>query len=308
MQNAPHGRPHRASACTRLALLFFCALLNGCSGSDTPFAPSPTPTPTPIGGDVLLAAGDIGECSLPGAEQTARVLDGQRGTILALGDLAYPRGSHLDFGLCYHPHWGRHLERTFAVPGNHEYETAGAEPYYSYFGDNAGPPGLGYYRVSRPGWLIIALNSEIAMGEGSPQLSWLRTELASARTACMLAFWHRPLFSSGPNGNQADTRPLFRALYDAGAELVLSGHDHSYERFAPQDPDGRPDPARGMRQFVVGTGGARLSPIGISRPNSEARGTDWGVLKLTLHATGYEWEFVPVATGTYRDSGSGQCH
>jgi hypothetical protein len=290
------------------AAVLLCAIVASCSGGETPFSPSPPPPPPPVGGDVLLAAGDIGECLLPGAEQTARLLDGLRGTILALGDIAYPRGSHLDFGRCYHPHWGRHLDRTMPVPGNHEYETPGAEGYFTYFGDNAGPPGLGYYRFSRPGWLIVALNSEISMAEGSPQLAWLRAELAASRTACTLAFWHRPLFSSGPNGNNPDTRPLFRALYDAGADVVLSGHDHSYERFAPQDPDGRPDQARGIRQFVVGTGGARLSPIGVSRPNSEARGSEWGVLRLTLHATTFEWEFIPIAGGAYRDSGTGQCH
>jgi len=292
-----------------LAALGGCLLLllaAGCSGTES--HTGPTIIPPPGGDNVLLAAGDIGDCTLPGAERTAQLLDGLAGTILVLGDIAYPRGSRANFIECYHPHWGRHLNRTMPVPGNHEYETPGAEAYFDYFGDTAGFPGGGYYSFSRGGWQIIALNSELPMAEGSAQFAWLRGQLISSVGRCTLAYWHRPLFSSGPNGNNPDVRPLFRALYDAGADLVLTGHEHSYERFARQDPEGRADPARGIRQFVVGTGGARLSPaFGPGRPNSEARGSEWGVLKVTLGGEGYEWEFMPAAGGAFRDAGSGQC-
>ena len=237
------------------------------------------------------------------------LLDSLRGTILALGDLAYPNGSRANFIECYHPHWGRHLNRTMPVPGNHDYETPGAGAYFTYFDESAGIPGLGYYSFMRAGWLILALNSEVPMGEGSAQLGWLRGQLIAWPAGCTLAYWHRPLFSSGPNGNNPDVRPLFRALYDAGADLVLAGHEHSYERFAPQDPEQRADPTRGIRQIVVGTGGARLTPLfGARRMNSEAQGSEWGVLRLTLSSGGYQWEFVPVAGGAFRDSGSAQCH
>lgn len=292
-----------ARSLAELGGLVLLSLAVGCSGTPT----GPTLI-RPSGANVLLAAGDIGECSLPGAGLTGLLLDSLRGTILALGDIAYPQGSRANFLECYHPHWGRHLNRTMPVPGNHEYETPGAEAYFSYFGENAGNRGQGYYSFSRAGWLIIALNSEVPMGDGSAQLAWLRGQLTASAAPCTLAYWHRPLFSSGPNGNQPDVRPLFRALYDAGADLVLAGHDHTYERFAPQDPDGRADPARGIRQIVVGTGGARLSPaFGPARPNSEDRRSEWGVLKLTLTGSAYAWEFIPVAGGAFRDAGAAQC-
>ena len=304
MQDGPRRRNVRRLA--QLGSLVLLSLAAACSGSET--HTGPTVTPPPGGDNILLAAGDVGDCTLPGAGLTGLLLDNLRGTILALGDLAYPHGSRANFNECYHPHWGRHRSRTMPVPGNHEYETPGAEGYFNYFDEAAGFPGGGYYSFTRAGWLIIALNSELPMGEGSAQFAWLRGQLAPPVATCTLAYWHRPLFSSGPNGNNPDVRPLFRALYDAGAEIVLTGHEHSYERFARQDPEGRADPTRGIRQFVVGTGGARLSPTsGPARPNSEARGSEWGVLKVTLGGAGYEWEFTPVAGGGFRDAGSGQC-
>lgn len=303
-------RPRRHVRClAELAGLLLLSLAAGCSGAETFTGPGPTVILPPGGDNILLAAGDIGDCTLPGAERTGRLLDGLSGTILALGDLAYTHGTRENFAECYHPHWGRHRDRTMPVPGNHEYETPGAMAYFNYFGQNAGVPGQGYYTFSRGGWFIIALNSEVPMAEASAQLTWLRGQLAASGARCTLAYWHRPIFSSGPNRNQPDVRPLFRALYDAGADVVLAGHEHSYERFAPQDPDGRADPARGIRQFVVGTGGARLSPaFGAGQPNSEARGSEWGLLALTLSGAGYQWEFIPVDGGAFRDAGSGQCH
>jgi hypothetical protein len=267
---------------------------------------------TPPGGnstEVLILAGDIGDCGTPGAERTARLIDGIPGTVLALGDNAYPSGNHLEYGRCYHPFWGRHLDRTRPVPGNHDYETRGAIPYFLYFGENAGPEGLGYYSFTRAGWLIIALNSEIDMSENSPQLIWLRGELTGSPTRCVAAYWHRPPFSSGPNGNNVDTRTVWRTLYNAGADVVFTAHEHWYERFAPQNADGAADFARGMREFVVGTGGGSLTPVGGRViPNSEVRGSDWGVLKVTLRVSSYEWEFIPAAGGSFRDSGNAACH
>ena len=287
-------------------LVVALGIATGCSEGGGPLGP--TVLPTPRGGDVLVGAGDIGECGVAGAERTARLLDDVAGTVVSLGDNAYYSGSLGDFGRCYHPFWGRHLGRTRPVPGNHEYEQPGAAPYYQYFGDAAGPIGLGYYSYTKPGWLIVALNSEIGVSMTSPQVAWLRSELAASPARCTLAYWHRPLFSSGQNGPNPDMQPMFRVLYEGGADVVLAGHEHLYERFAPQDPEGRPDPARGIRQFIVGTGGASPTFPIRTAVNSEARGSDWGVLKITLNATTYEWEFLPAAGGAFRDSGSGTCH
>lgn len=304
MRDRTHRRAGRLAEIGAILLL---SLAVACSGPEGPTGPTVI---FPPGDDsVLLAAGDVGDCLQPGAARTGELLDRHGGTILALGDLAYPHGSTRDFIQCYHPHWGRHLNRTMPVPGNHEYETPGAEPYFTYFGERAGIRGEGYYSFTRAGWLILALNSERPMAEGSPQLTWLRGQLTASPTRCTLAYWHRPLFSSGPNGNNPDVLPLFRALYVAGADLVLAGHEHSYERFGPQDPEGRADPARGIRQFVAGTGGASLSPaLGPARVSSEARGSDWGVLKLSLTGSSYSWEFVSAAGGVGGDRGSAQCH
>jgi calcineurin-like phosphoesterase family protein len=309
MQVLPHGRwPLQA---TRLAFTAVMAALLSLSACDSGTLLTPTMTPPGGGGnsEVLILAGDIGDCGTPGAERTGRLIDGIPGTVVALGDNAYPSGNHLEYGRCYHPFWGRHVDRTRPVPGNHDYETAGAIPYYLYFGENAGPQGLGYYSYTRAGWLILALNSEIDMGENSSQLIWLRGELAASPARCVMAYWHRPPFSSGPNGNNVDTRTLWRTLYNAGADVVFAGHEHWYEKFAPQNADGAPDFSRGMREFVVGTGGGTLTPVGArAAPNSEVRGSDWGVLKVTLRVSSYEWEFIPAAGGSFRDSGSTPCH
>jgi hypothetical protein len=284
-------------------------LLAYCGGS-TPSGPSPTPSggppPPPVSTSAtILAAGDIGECGF-GAMQTGDLLDRMTGTLLALGDLAYMHGTTANFRDCYHPAWGRHLERTRPVPGNHEYLTAGAAGYYDYFGGLAGQRGEGYYAFSAGTWRIIALNSEVPMGLGSAQNQWLRSELQTNRTACTLAYWHRPLFSSGQNGNNPDTQPLWRALQEFGAEVVLGAHDHFYEVFARQDPDGRPTNA-GIRQFTVGTGGAHLYPLGPAKPNSQVRISEYGVLELTLNNTSFNWRFVSV-NNSVRDSGFGECH
>ncbi len=258
---------------------------------------------------VLVGAGDIASCKVDGDEATAALLDAIAGIVITTGDNVYPDATAREFAECYHPSWGRHRGRTRPSPGNHEYLTAGASAYYSYFGALAGAPGKGYYSYDFAGWHVVVLNSEIDTSEDSEQVRWLREDLAATSARCVLAYWHRPRFSSGKAGNDPEIGPLWAALYEAGAELVLNGHDHYYERFAPQAPDGTADAGRGIRQIVVGTGGQPPYPPEGSAVNSEVQqSTTLGVLKLSLHGDGYDWEFVPVAGGTFRDAGSDACH
>jgi hypothetical protein len=255
-----------------------------------------------------VGAGDIAICG-GNAEATARQLDGIGGTVFTLGDNAYSSGTNADFQNCYEPTWGRHKSRTRPTPGNHDYATPGAVGYFDYFGLNAGPSGVGYYSFDLGAWHIISLNSNVATDAGSPQAAWLRADLAAnAAPRCTLAYWHHPLFSSGPNGNRETPvmREIYRILYNANADLVLVGHDHTYERFAPQDADGRLDIVRGMRQFVVGTGGVSLYGFEAIRPNSEVRLSSHGVLKLTLMSDQYQWDFLALSGGG--DSGTTLCH
>jgi hypothetical protein len=259
---------------------------------------------------VLVGAGDIGECGLPGAELTGRLLDRIPGTVFTAGDNAYPNGTRGQFAACYDPYWGRFRSRTRPTLGNHEYRVPGAAPYYDYFGPIAGERGRGWYVYELGGWRIYALNSNVADGPGSPQLAWLVADLAAHPTRCVLAYWHRARFTSGPHGSSTNTgHALYRALYDAGADVAVMGHDHDYERFGPQDPDGRADSARGLREFVVGTGGGKIDSFNHPEPNSEFRyNLGWGVLKLTLFPRGYTWQFIGVEGGRVIDAGSGTCH
>ena len=257
----------------------------------------------------LVGAGDIANCVADQAEATAKLLDKIAGTVFTAGDNAYGSGTEQQFAKCYHPSWGRHRERTRPSSGNHDYETDQAASYFKYFGANAGPAGRGYYSYKLGAWHILSLNSNVnARFWGAAQEQWLIKELAATRADCTLAYWHHPLFSSSStHGSQSHMRRLFKILHSHGAEIVIAGHDHVYERFAPQDSEGRAD-LKGIRQFVVGTGGAKFYDFGPLRANSEARNSaDHGVLKLTLHAQSYDWEFVPVAGGKFRDSGSAKC-
>jgi hypothetical protein len=257
---------------------------------------------------VLVGAGGIGMCGSSGPESTARLLDAIDGIVFTAGDNAYYSGSEQQFRDCYGPSWGRHRARTRPAPGNHEYASPQAAPYFAYFGDNAGPAGLGYYSFSAGPWHVVSLNSNVPMGQGSAQLEWLRSDLASAPSACVAAIWHHPLFNMGPNAPMMETRDLWRILYEAGADVVINGHDHMYERFAPQDPAGAADPRRGIRQFVVGTGGAELVSVARTRPNLETTVTGtFGVLKLTLQQGSYSWQFI-AAGGAVADAGSDVCH
>jgi hypothetical protein len=249
------------------------------------------------------------------AEQTAQLLDGLRGTVAPLGDLAYDHGSYEDFADCYGPTWGRHRHRTRPAVGSHEYETPGAAPYWDYFGAAAGEAGKGWYSYDLGSWHVVVLNSACAeVGgcfEGSPQLEWLRADLAANPAQCTAAYWHVPRYSSGQrHGDDLNYVPLWQVLYEHGVEFVMSGNDHHYERFAPRTPYGDLDVTDGIRQFVVGTGGRFLREITTNAPPySETRdNTTHGILRMDLLEWGYEWEFVPVAGGTYTDSGATECH
>jgi hypothetical protein len=235
--------------------------------------------------------------------------------VLAIGDEQYNSATLAEFRGSYEPTWGRFLDITRPVPGNHEYGASGAADYFRFFGAAAGDPQKGYYSFDIGAWHVIGLNSNcsepgINCGVGFAQMGWLQADLAAYRNKCVLAFWHHPMFSSGQHGNHPTVRDFFNALYDRGADLVLVGHDHDYERFAPQSPEGTFNPANGIREFVVGTGGRDLQSLKAQRrPNSEIGQDDtYGILLLRLHPTSYEWQFVPEAGRSFRDSGSQSCH
>lgn len=280
---------------------------------------------------VVAAAGDIACDPLNGGfnggdgtttdcreKYTAALLPGVD-KVLTLGDEQYACGGLTAFQQSYAPAWGQQKSLTAPVPGNHEYQTSGgtdcasnAAGYFSYFGAAAGDPTKGYYSFDLGSWHLIALNSEcdaVACGAGSAQEAWLRADLAAHPSRCTLAYWHRPRFTSGPASQATGADAFWRDLYAAGAELVLGGHNHNYERFAPQSPDREPDPVAGIRQFVAGTGGESLDPFGADlRPNSEARiAGAFGVLLLRLRPDGYDWRFVSIS-GAVLDSGSAPCH
>jgi acid phosphatase type 7 len=272
------------SATVIIVALLTILLAFGC-------APKPPPGPPPSG-KVIIAAGDIADCSSDGDEATARLVIGIEGTVLTLGDNAYEDGTAQDFSECYEPSWGQFKERTRPAPGNHDYETEGASAYFDYFGDAAGQPGKGYYSYDLGQWHIVALNSnceEVGCGASSPQVRWLEADLAKQARPCTLAYFHYPLYSSGEyRPGIHEVKPLWEALHAADADVVLNGHDHNYQRFAPQDPNGKADPERGLREFVVGTGGRShysiLGPIA----NSEVYNDEtYGVLKLTLRPENY---------------------
>jgi len=296
------SRIARVATMTTLAIL----IAVGCA---------PEWLPGPPSGEVIVAAGDIADCASEGDEATARLVGGIEGTVLTLGDNAYPDGTAQDFEECYEPSWGQFKERTRPAPGNHEYETGGSSAYFDYFGDAAGDPDKGYYSYELGGWHFVALNSNcgevLRCGPGSPQGRWLEEDLAANDDkACTLAYFHHPLFTSGsyrPGIERVER--LWEILYDAGVDVVLNGHDHNYQRFAPQDPQGRADPEDGIREFVVGTGGRSNYQISQPIANTEVYNDDtYGVLELTLNPKSYDWEFVPVEGESFTDSGVARCH
>jgi 3',5'-cyclic AMP phosphodiesterase CpdA len=276
-------------------------------------------------GYTVYAAGDIAYCTYPDAKyshaaDTAAVValglkQDPQAAVLTLGDHTYPNGRAAEFASCYGPTWGQFRDRTYPAPGNHEYATRGATPYFDYFGARADAVDVrrGYYSFDLGAWHLVSLNSNVHGPDMAAQLAWLRADLASHPARCTLAYWHHPLYSSGGHGNVATMHDAWDILYQAGAEIVLSGHDHDYERFAPQDADFHLDTERGIRQFVVGTGGAYATPFLWRRANSQFRENNrFGVLRLRLLDDGYEWQYMPVAdsidAGPGPDHGSEKCH
>ncbi len=255
---------------------------------------------------VILAVGDIAGCAdWYKDEETARMVADMPGTILPLGDLVYQNGTRWQFRNCYDPTWGRLRSRSRPAPGNHEYRTDQAGPYYEYFGDLAGPPGQGYYSYTLGAWRIYSLNSERDI---PAQTTWLRQQLKQNPSTCVLAYWHKPYYTSGPVPATPAVRPLFQELWKARAEVVLTGHQHSYERFEPQDADSNYR-GRGVRQFVIGTGGSQLEPpTGPMAKNSKVHYVNgWGVLEMTLDVDQYSWRFVPLPGSPEADEGSAKC-
>ena len=247
----------------------------------------------------LLAAGDVASCTSSGDVETAAVLRRERGTIAVLGDAVYERGTTDEFRRCYTPTWGRFRARTRAALGNHEYGTGTAAAAIAYFR----LPASGWYAYTLGSWRVIVLNSNCGpaggCGLGSPQWRWLRNELAAHSARCTLAYWHHPRWSSGLHGSDATMADLWRLLAAGGADVVLAGHDHHYERLAPID---------GIRSFVVGTGGRSHYPVLRRLPITRALDwTTYGVLRLRLRPDGYEWRFLPVAGRGFADGGSGTC-
>jgi hypothetical protein len=287
--------------------------------STTETAPTPAPSAAPPPAPTVVAVGDIATCESTDDEAVAELAASLSGPVLLLGDLVYPTGAPESFARCFDPAWGPLRSRLRPAPGNHDYYDRGATGYFGYFPEGVGERGKGWYSFDVGAWHVVALNSNCgAYGvggchAGSEQERWLRADLASPRAAaarCTLAFWHDARFSSGgAHGSDSVTSDLWRVLADAGADVVLVGHEHNYERFAPLDPAGNVDAERGIRQFVVGTGGRSHYGFEAPHPGSEARDhTTFGVLELTLHPERYEWRFVPVEGGEFTDAGEDRCH
>ena len=255
-----------------------------------------------------MVVGDVGKCGSPGVGQTARLIDGLPGDLLLVGDLAYPNGTADDFRRCFDPEYGRFRSRFRPLPGNHEYDTSGAEGYFAYFGAAAGPGRTGYYAFQAGTWQVLTLNSAVPIGRGSAQVEWARQELQRHRHLCTAVAVHHPYESSGQHGATPALDDLWQVLYDEQVDVVFNGHEHFYERLVPMAPGRRADHARGVRQFTVGTGGAAVYASGRPTPNSEVAIPSWGVLAVTLAPGTLEWRFVDAATGGTADSGVAACH
>lgn len=307
-------------------------VIAGCSRdkSPTPIPPGAPPTELAISGApvVMIGAGDIAVCGTGGDEETGKLVDsvlvadsvaGIETAVFTLGDNAYPSGSSgvdNDFPRCFSPSWGskRIMSVIHTAPGNHDYDSGSGAPYFKYFGARAGPPGKGYYSYDLGGWHLISLNSELDVGSGTPadvaaQEEWLRHDLADHHPLCTIAYWHRPLFSSGTYGPTPQVQRLWRILYDGGADLILNGHEHDYERFLSQTPDGVVDSVKGITQIITGTGGGVLRKMNtpFARNSAFQIHGRFGVLKLTLGAGEYRHAFID-ATGRVWDPGAGKCH
>lgn len=275
--------------------------------------------PPAASGAVLVGAGDIAECQTEGDEATAALLDEvvedhPDAAIFTTGDNAYPDGAYDEFVDCYGPSWGRHRSRTRPAVGNHEFKQTKARGYSRYWGPAGGEFDRYYYSYDLADWHVVVLNSECHRvgcdfnSDDGEQVEWLEADLSASDAGCTIAIWHHPRWSSGRYSNDNDYDTFWEVLHDHGVEIVLNGHEHIYERFEPMDPAGDLDETGGITQFTVGTGGGNLRRIEDIKPHSAARGTEHGVLKLTLKSGEYEWEFLHVAGGQFSDSGTGTCH
>ncbi|GAA5177416.1 hypothetical protein GCM10025771_14450 [Niveibacterium umoris] len=289
----------------RVSLLLALAGLSAAARSAAPSANVP---------EVVYAVGDIADCRTNAHRDVATLIAADRAKLpadtsshlLLLGDQVYPNGTAAEFADCFDPAWGRFKPDTLAVPGNHDYRTAAGAPFYAYFGAPAAP--LGYYAQTLGNWLILGLNSNIDMGPDSAQARWMSEQLAANTRQCVIAMWHHPRYSSGAHGNNAEADALWRTAQRGRVSLVLAGHDHHYERFVPLDASGAASD-RGIRSFVVGTGGAGLYPVNPSRPAISAARISQrhGVLRLTLGEGSYQWQFIGLPNAEVLDAGEGQC-
>jgi hypothetical protein len=297
-------------------------------------SPTPPPAASPAsivalsGASVMIGAGDIARCDASGDEATARIVDSVLRAdsianvdrvVFTLGDNAYLSGSTKQWTDCFTPSWGdpkkRIMRNIRPAAGNHEYYTTGADPYYKYFGEAAGPPGKGYYSYDHGDWHVVVLNSEIMVNEGftqgerQVQEDWLEKDLTANTKSCTVAYWHHPRFSSGSHGTNVRVTSVWQILYDKNVDLVLTGHDHHYERFLPQTPSGVLDTLKGIPSFVIGTGGADLR--GLRRPLAANSATriegHYGVLVLTLGSKEYRSVFLST-NGLQWDASGGRCH
>lgn len=300
----------------RRAVLFALGLFateGGCTSTSTrelPACLAPLPNTGPA---TLIAVGDLSLCDDPSGELTAAMVDAIPGTIALLGDNVYEAGSLTEFLDCFEPRWGRHRARTRPAVGNHEYRTPDAGAYYAYFCGLTGEPFKGWYSYELGTWHVVVLNSncgKIDCAVDSEQLRWLRDDLAQHPSRCTLAYFHHPRFNSGSVGDEARVGPMWDALYGAGVELVLNGHEHAYERFAPQAPSGALDETKGIVELIVGTGGRTPpSPLRHLKANSRLRlGLGQAaLLVLDLHAGSYEFRLVRE-DGQLLDTGGAVCH
>lgn len=297
----------------KAAALAITMLLAACSSSPSGPTTGPTTGGATGGGTAstgltvtMLAVGDIGMCGRAEVAQTARLVAGLGGDLLLAGDIAYLQGTAENFRDCFDPSWGQFRSRWHPVPGNHEYESAGAAPYFTYFGLAAGPAGRGYYSFAAGDWTILMLNSNVPATQGSPQWEFVRSELERQTTPCTMAVWHHPLFTSGPNGSNTFMRDMWALLEANRVEVVFNGHDHLYERFGRQRSNGTADPVNGIRQFTAGTGGADLYSFVRTAPNSEERIMKYGVTRFTLRPAQIDWEFLGI-DGSVGDRGLDTC-
>jgi acid phosphatase type 7 len=300
----------KSSGSLSFTLSSIALALSACSGGST----STTQTGAIPSAEKWILVGDIAYCDAAGPSASAAaktaglvssiIAQDSNTQILTLGDNVYSFGTPAEFASCYEPTWGQFKSRTWATPGNHDYGTPQAAGYYDYFGQSAGVDRSGYYRLDRNGWTILSLNSSIDVTDASPQMAWLKTQLAK-RESCLMVVWHHPRFTSATRGDNSFMQPIWQAIVDGKADVVLQGHEHQYERFGPLNAQGLSDP-NGTRSFVVGSGGAPLSDFASPRVGSEVRQSSYGVMRWDLSPGKAAWDFVDLNSNVL-DAGSIAC-